>query len=278
MSDDRALFDVSAPPVEEPEPEPMRDMTAADVKDALRKRHPAWSQGMVGEWTTIEEWLDVDLIAVSAWSRQKIIGYEVKVSRSDMRRELLNPDKRAAAVAGCHEFYFAVPHGLYTADELAYKEPDWEPEDFRRDTCPGIPSMGTPRHHSYAGIDIYPYGGRCTKYRGSKATVRVPVPKYHDYVSWGAGETDITCPTCEGKGYAGVSRVEREAPTLWVPRDVGLITITDRGCRVVKKAPSRTPEKPLIPKGAAKLVRYVSVRPDPRHLARRDDQEARNAA
>lgn len=258
-------------------------MTAEDVKDALRKRHPAWSQGMVGEWTCLEEWANVDLIAVSAWSRNRVVGYEVKVSRSDMRRELLSPSKRAASVAGCHEFYFAVPAGLYTDQEIAFREPEWTQDDFRRPSCPGVPGMGSERSLvAFRGsvtdpeqeITYRDYGGPCSHHYGrrSGATVKVPVPVALDHPSYGADYTHIECPTCGGKGYSDVSRVEREAPTLWVPRDVGLVTVTPRGSRVVRRAPSRFPERPLIPKGAASLVRWVSVRPDPRHTARREEQ------
>ena len=91
-------------------------MTAAQIKDALRRRHPALSPGqtMVGEWTCLAEFHDIALLAFSAWSSRQFrrVGYEVKISRRDYRRELLKPYKRVGAVAFCHEFYFAVPVGL----------------------------------------------------------------------------------------------------------------------------------------------------------------------
>lgn len=103
--------------------------TAADVKAKLRGRHAATQQMGVrtipGAWTCIEEWGGIDLLALCAHSsggvpgiRYPRVGYEVKVSRSDYRAELRKPHKRAAAVAMCHEFYFAVPRGLLRGDEL----------------------------------------------------------------------------------------------------------------------------------------------------------------
>jgi hypothetical protein len=105
-------------------------VNAAEVKEALRGRHPALDgHGFVGAWTCLEEWMNIDLLAVSAWAsvrpfpRYARVGYEVKVSRSDYKRELARPSKRAAAVAFCHEFYFAVPRGLLKPEEIAWTPP-----------------------------------------------------------------------------------------------------------------------------------------------------------
>ncbi|MEH3055577.1 MAG: hypothetical protein PGN13_16490 [Patulibacter minatonensis] len=246
-------------------------MTAVEVKDALRKRHPAYSQGVIGEWTTLEEWRNIDLLAVSAWVKAENVGYEVKVSRSDYRSELLEPSKRALAVAGCHRFWFAVPAGLLKPEEIAWDEPSWEPGDFERERCPGIPEFGG-YYRERIGL-LGTYGGLCNPKswrHKSGFTVEVPKPFAGEdyYRSWD-GKERIPCPTCKGKGYVAKSRVEREAPTLWVPRDVGLIEVTARGCRVAKPAPLRKPEAPLVSQATAKLVRWVSVRPDPRHAGAR---------
>lgn len=105
-----------------------QDWTSAEVIEKLRKRHPATqamgARRIPGPWTCIEEWMCMDLLAVCAITSQgrvpyARVGYEVKVSRSDYRSELRDPSKRAEAVAACHEFYFAVPKGLLTSDEIA---------------------------------------------------------------------------------------------------------------------------------------------------------------
>jgi hypothetical protein len=171
---------------------------AAEVRDKLRKRHPATqkmgARDVPGPWTCIEEWRGVDLLALSATkgggkAPYARVGYEVKVSRADYRSELKQPSKRADAVAFCHEFYFAVPADLLASDEIA-------------------------------GLATGP-------------------------------------------------------SALYVPEDVGLVTISKKGCRVVKAAPVNREPAPLTkeqpdgnsPFGASlnALVRWVSARPDPRH-------------
>lgn len=227
-------------------------MTAADVKAALRGRHPAVDQGMVGPWTTLEEYRGVDLLAVAAWRslRYARIGYEVKVSRSDLRRELLKPHKRARNVAWCHEFYFAVPVGLLTTEEITWTEPAWEPGDFSRTPCPN-----TGDERGRGGC----HRGRCDR------PLLGPLRKQEFCRSF----ISVECPDCGGKGYGDRSRVEREAPTLWVPADVGLVTVMGDGrTRIVKQAPKRrpTPEERKVDGMLADAIRWASARPDPRHV------------
>lgn len=272
--------------------EPTCKLTAEDVKAALRRRHPGDTTGtMVGQWTCIEEWQGVDLLALNAWSKADVVGYEVKVSRSDMRGELLRPYKRAGAVAMTTEFYFAVPAGLLTAEEIAWEEPDWEEGDFQRARCPGVPEFGA---LPYAHAKHRRWGGFCS--RGERNgngrrshVVQVPPPPHIIRAPswWRAreGEDDdarnaryaeavwhdewhtALCWNCGGAGYLEKSRVEREAPTLWVPRDVGLVTVSARGCSVVKASPKRKTPEPIAAtrRQLNALVRWVSHRPDPRH-------------
>lgn len=128
-------------------------MTADEVKAKLRGRHAA-TQAMgvrtvPGPWTCVEELLGCDLLAIAAVQRPANghpgggakyprVGYEVKVSRADYRKELRNPHKRAQAVANTHAFYFAVPAGLLRPDEITARGPAgyddaagflWVPED-----------------------------------------------------------------------------------------------------------------------------------------------------
>jgi hypothetical protein len=265
-------------------------MTAREVKDALRSRHPALRMRGPGEWTVIEEWERIDMLAWSAWSGFKRIGYEVKVSRSDYRSELLKPDKRVHAMALVHEFYFAVPKGLLTDDEIAYEETLWDDGDFKRVKCPAkCTKVGKKHEHD-----------RYLPRRGTLERARVPVPvvsrrpRYYDgdldwvrasaereglttdeYVAREVdrcvgdelkrhGWTQRLCRTCGGKGYIKGSRVEREAPTLWVPNDVGLVEVDGRGCTVRRAASSQSP-RDLTNRELADLVRWCSYRGDPRH-------------
>lgn len=279
---------------------------------------------MVGQWVCLEEYADIDLLALNAWQKADVIGYEVKVSRGDMRAELLHPHKRLAAVTMCTEFYFAVPKGLLRPDELAWEEPAWDHGAFERQPCPGVPPFGEtvygrrrphPRHVTGR------YGGACRgRYRRGKTvgpytlTLPVPlavvedVPEYvvHDWLrvdgvskkillegdaytdavtDWvrertQRAEDGVVCPTCGGKGYVAKSRVEDEAPTLWVPADVGLIEVGGNGCTVVRKSPRRPNALGLLhhsyPADARNLraarqhanqvARWASNRPDPRHV------------
>lgn len=226
-------------------------MDARAVKDALYSRHFASAAQMPGAWTVIEEWRNIDLLAFSAWQskgRYARVGYEVKVSRSDLRNELLRPHKRAANVEWCNEFYFAVPKGLLRPDEIAWQEPDWTDEDWRGERCPG-----------FAGVQCRP------RHRRKTFVVDIPKPTTS---KWGRPHDVVTCPTCQGKGVLAASRVEREAPTCWVPRDVGLVIVDGRGSRCVKRSPRRTEVPQLGPAELGQLVRWVSMRPDPRHTKR----------
>lgn len=263
-------------------------MTSADIRAALLARHPAagGNGGMVGEWTCTSELWGIDFLAWSAWGKAERHGYEIKVSRSDYRREVLNPAKRARAVAMCHRFSFAVPAGLLTKDELAYREPgDLRPGDFEREPCPGA-DLGGPRKTTHQLVltneDVRPgapvYGGKCRKMHRygwdddrsltGKHVIDVPVPAVgrdgHYSSRFGVGVT--VCPTCGGRGYVAKSRVEQEAPTLWVPADVGLVVVHENGtARTVRKAPVNREVSALSNKQMAEAFRWVSVRPDPRH-------------
>jgi hypothetical protein len=228
-------------------------VTADDVKQALYVRHAGTqdlgNRKVPGGWTVIEEYRGIDVVAFSAHSspqpavgcRHPRVGYEVKVSRIDYRREILRPGKRVMQVGWCNFFYFAVPAGLLTDAEIAYVEPEWEPQDFMRTPCPV--AYGQPEAPPWRT-----YPGTC--HRGVR-----------DY----AWNDRRPCGRCEGRGYLRKSRVETEAPTLWVPRDVGLVTVDGRGVRVVKKSPVRKDVPTIGNVELTKIVRWVSARPDPRH-------------
>lgn len=287
------------------------------LKNALRRRHPADRQdSYVGQWTCLSEWCRIDLVALDAWAGARVVGYEVKVSRADLRTELLHPAKRMEQVARCTEFYIAVPEGLLRPDELAFEEPEWAFDDFAREPCPGVPEVKDPNDHS--GRRVL-WGGRCSNPRvkshgGRRRSryvpkdapkgylVKMPVPVVLTPGMTGGtyvgdvcvpgryavesaldvyGYRHVTCPTCLGSGYSRPSLVEREWPTLWVPRDVGLIEVDHRGrTEVVKPAARRKhpirsiagfdlSDDPIINdrqrQGVADIVRWASNRPDPRH-------------
>lgn len=254
-------------------------LDARDVKDALRKRHPAYEMMYVGvgRWTCIEEWNNIDLLALDAWAEGRVVGYEVKVSRSDMRSELLDPTKRAAAVAMCTQFYFATPAGLLKPEERDFQEPEWGPEDFQRAPCTNPDCRAGQERRGFRRS--YPKA-RGPRLRGTtNEGVTVQVSSGYDW-------SGACCVVCRGYGAIAKSRVELEAPMLWIPRDVGLVVVGPGGCSVIREAPRRKITEPLVrwPYGSsrlpaedasrlqraalAQLVRWVSARPDPRHAER----------
>jgi hypothetical protein len=129
--------------------ESKRTWTASEVREKLRGRHPATQTMGVrlipGPWTCIEEWCEIDLLAIASVQRPAqgsnggsypVVGYEVKVDRGDYRSELRKPEKRQHALTICNEFYFAVPRGLLRDDEIdATAQPElgepslWVPGD-----------------------------------------------------------------------------------------------------------------------------------------------------
>jgi hypothetical protein len=244
-------------------------VTARELKDRLYGRHPGGVFPQPGAWTCIEEWRAIDLLAWSAWSSEggyRRVGYEVKVSRADLRRELLDPLKRARNVKWCNEFYLAVPAGLLTDEELAWEEPEWGPADFERAPC----------RYSSEGADAPSPSddpGQC--HRGKRrgrlfGPLRKPWgwDEGRAYAGWerdARRAVQYTCDGCGGRGWSERSRVELEAPQLWVPRDVGLVTVDGRGCTVERPSPVRHGIPSFTPCELGQLIRWVSMRPDPRH-------------
>lgn len=268
-------------------------MTAEEVKDALRRRHPAVAEyGGPGAWTTLEEWANIDLLAFSAWSSKKppIVGYEVKVSRSDYRRELLKPEKRTASVARCWQFWFAVPKGLLTKQERAYVEPEHFEDGtaFERAKCPArcerwkrnpyleerMPPIERERRRK-TGRELpagLAYGEHACLLKPHllsevKGEIHALGEVTHEYRFGSRIFTWKVCETCGGRGYLRKSIVEEEAPTLWIPSDVGLIEVNPETgrCHVVRRAPLEEPSKPIG--DVCQLLRWASYRPDPRHIA-----------
>lgn len=61
-----------------------------------------------------------DALAVSLYPSRgiELIGFEVKVSRSDWRRELADPSKAEAFTRYCHRWYVVSPRDVIHRDEL----------------------------------------------------------------------------------------------------------------------------------------------------------------
>ncbi len=107
-------------------------MNAKQVIEALRKRHGSKAR----EWAFFEELragtgyknirkglnpeqrFDAWAINLYPSKGHMTIVYEVKVSRSDFLHEIANPVKREQALQYSNEFYFAVPAGLVSSEEI----------------------------------------------------------------------------------------------------------------------------------------------------------------
>ncbi len=112
------------------------------ILDALRKRHDEPRNGLSRAWIYAEEVRvstgftygrhrgeelveeairlggeqSIDAFAFHIWPSKKYrrVAYEVKASRSDLKRELDQPHKCAAALALSNEFYLVAPTDVLT--------------------------------------------------------------------------------------------------------------------------------------------------------------------
>lgn len=104
-------------------------MKASEILTALRRHHGIlrdWPMG-VGPWALLEEFpigvafkceSRIDALAVRTGGDMERIAYEVKVSRSDLLKELKFPGKRFHAERVCNRWVLATPPGLVRPGEL----------------------------------------------------------------------------------------------------------------------------------------------------------------
>lgn len=99
--------------------------TAGDIKDALHRRHNGAGSDREGEaWICIEEARSgagfqgnnsqCDFLAVNTWQSRgmQLVGYEIKVSLADWRKELATPEKAETFSRFCKTWWVAVPSEL----------------------------------------------------------------------------------------------------------------------------------------------------------------------
>lgn len=97
-------------------------ITSTDIKEALWKMHSNRSSYFITECKTCSTYfpdpqglLIFDGLAIAkSYTKPCIIGYEIKISRSDF----LGDNKWHLYLQYCNEFYFVVPKGLIKKDEL----------------------------------------------------------------------------------------------------------------------------------------------------------------
>lgn len=218
-------------------------LTSAQVEEALRRRHPT------GEWVCVDEAFSgfasygtggIDLLAIGAWktakapglpgcgkvnrdyrgndpsdwqeidARNPLVGYEIKVSRSDFKREIYGytpgegasrssrrvprwPAKAQFALERVHFFVFATPRGLLFDDEIARREPWGEGEAPRR------------------GALYLPAGVGLVEVDASGCTVRQPAVLRPNPVPWTRHETHELLRRADYRAFARGSASERAA-------------------------------------------------------------------
>lgn len=91
-----------------------KGITAAAVLDLLRKRYepPAWAfleqvRNSTG-WKRTERYADA--VAMSLWPSRglEVHGFEIKVSRSDVLKELRDPEKAAPIMRFCDRWWLVL--------------------------------------------------------------------------------------------------------------------------------------------------------------------------
>ena len=101
-------------------------ITADDIRKALAERYcePEWYLGFeVGNGCGANVTRHADAIAINQWPHKghEVIGFEIKVSKGDLKRELEVGAKSEALAQYCNYWYLAVPKGL--TDGINIPEP-----------------------------------------------------------------------------------------------------------------------------------------------------------
>lgn len=100
----------------------MKGITSSDICAALRERYkqPEWCLFFeVANGTGGNAKRHADALAMNMYPSRglAILGFEIKVSRSDLKRELDNPNKAEEVAQYCNEWWLAVPKGLIKPDD-----------------------------------------------------------------------------------------------------------------------------------------------------------------
>lgn len=98
-------------------------ITSADIKKALLVHYAPPSHRVffeVAADTGMKANRHIDALACGIWPSvgHEIAGIEIKVSRSDWKREMADPAKAQELMRFCNRWWLACPDGLITADEV----------------------------------------------------------------------------------------------------------------------------------------------------------------
>lgn len=98
-------------------------MKSSQIFDAIAAAHtaPEWATfSEVGDATGVRASRRADALAMNLWPSRglEIRGFEIKVSRSDLKRELDDPSKAEAIGRFCNTWCLATPVGLVRAEDM----------------------------------------------------------------------------------------------------------------------------------------------------------------
>ena len=101
-------------------------ITADDIRKALSERYcePDWYLGFeVGDGCGSEVTRHADAIAICPYPSRgyEALGFEIKVSKQDLKREIEQPAKAEALAKYCNYWFLVVPKGL--TDDIQIPEP-----------------------------------------------------------------------------------------------------------------------------------------------------------
>jgi hypothetical protein len=101
----------------------LEKFTADEIRKALDTRftQPEWALFFeVGNGTGYTCNRHADAIAMNMYPSRglSIVGFEIKVSRADLKKELDSPNKAESIAQFCNEWYLAVPEGLIHDEDI----------------------------------------------------------------------------------------------------------------------------------------------------------------
>jgi hypothetical protein len=98
-------------------------MNSSDIKNALLNKYSTpeyetFFEVSDGTGANVSGWLDVMAFSMYPSRGLLTIGIEVKISKSDFKSEIKNPEKAEKFARFCDYFYFATPKGLVDKEDV----------------------------------------------------------------------------------------------------------------------------------------------------------------